>query len=272
MGSLNLEAPRELPAGLKHLSHSSMNLLAQCPTRWYKRYVDLQYDPPNVAMTQGKAVGRTLALGLLDRIANGGVNHELLRDTYDSEWEEAAQEIEDWREDSPGQAKDAGAACVDVYALDIMPTTKPVTVEQGFELSLPDTDWNVVGFLDEVEEDGSIADIKVVGRVRSGIDTDPQAGLYIASENVQGHGLPKFSWHMLKKPSPGGRSPAEAIVQSTTRTQVQVGATLERIALAARELDWRFQTGNWGYAAPGSWLCGERTCAWWHSCPGGGLR
>lgn len=269
--SLNLDAPSTLP--VPHLSHSSINTYLGCPERWRRRYLELEYEPANQKMLVGKVVGRAVGAGYIGKIETGAISAELLTDTFDTEWTESTQEEVDWEGEEPGAVKDAAASSLIAYASSLMPTVEPVTVEESFEIILPGAEWVTLGYMDWLDS-STIFDLKVSGKAKTqeNLDWDDQATLYVAAKQIQGDGLRPFKWHAVKRPSPGGRSPATAVELTTTRTQLQVNHMLEKIALVAREIDWRVETGNWQGAAPGYWLCSAKSCGYFPTCPWGGQR
>jgi PD-(D/E)XK nuclease superfamily len=269
--SLNLEAPRNLPVA--HLSHSSINTYLGCPERWRRRYLDLEYEATNQKMLVGKVVGRAVTAGYLQKIQEGTITSELLTDTFDTEWTENVAEEVDWEGLEPGEVKDAAAGSLIAYA-PTMKTVDPVTVEESFELRLPETDWVTLGYMDWVAV-SPIYDLKVSAKTKTqaDLDGDSQATLYVAAKAAQEEWkLRPFKWHAVTRPSPKGNRDAFVTELETTRTQRQVNTMLERIALVAREIDHRVTSGDWQGAAPNYWLCSASACGYHSTCRFGGLR
>ncbi len=272
--SLRLDAPRTLPAGLAHLSYSSISTYLGCPERFRRRYIDLEYEPTTSKMLVGKIVGRAVAAGMVGKIETGEINAELLTDSFSTEWDESTSSDDiDWEGEQPGEVKDSAAQSLVAYAGSLMPTVDPVTVEEGFSIQLPGTEFDTIGYLDFLDS-ASIYDLKVSMKAKSqsDLDTDLQGSLYVAAKRIQTGELMSFKWHAVTRPSPAGRRAAFATELTTSRTNVQVNSTLETIALVARELDWRASSGDWSGAAPGYWKCSERMCGYWDTCRFGGLK
>lgn len=271
MPSLNLDVPRTLP--VPHLSHSSISTYLGCPEKWRRRYLQMEYEPPNQKMIVGKVVGRSVAAGYISKIQTGEIDTELVSDTFDTEWRDAEGENVDWEGLEPGKVKDDAADSLLAYASELMPRVTPITVEESFEIRHPEAEWVTLGYMDWLDP-SDIFDLKVSAKAKTqeNLDYDAQATLYVAAKQIQGEGLKPFRWHAVKRPSPGGRSPATAQELVTTRTQVQVNNLLERIAEVAREIDWRVETGNWQGAAPGYWMCSQKSCGYWDTCRFGGQK
>jgi hypothetical protein len=234
----------------------------------------MEYEPSTPKQVVGRVVGRSVTMGYLDKMAHSTLSREFIEDTFATEWSsiEADEEI-NWQDEEPGKVKDSTADSLRAYASEVMPHVTPDAVEEGFEIWLPEAEWNVIGFIDIVR--GShVTDVKtsMKRKTQDEIDRDMQATMYIAAKQTQSDDnvLAEFSWHAIKRPSPAGRNPATVELLQTTRTQFQVNTYLERIAEVAREIDWRVETGNWQGAAPGYWLCGAKTCGFYSTCPFGG--
>lgn len=285
---MNVEVPRTLP-GVEHLSHSSVRMYLRCPLKWHNRYILNEYEPTNANMLIGKSVGSGVSAGYIGKmvqrsLAEDGLSgapgmRELMLDIASDTFDEAVKDEEiDWGEEHPqlaaGRAKDTAIICTEVYHDDVAVKFEPETVEEGFEIQFPDADWAIKGYIDFVgEAQGLLAelhDLKVVGKADNGIDSDPQATLYIASRYARDGSLPSFAWHQVKKPT--ARTPASATLMTTQRTPVQINNYLERIAQVAREIEWRYKSGDWQGAVPGSWWCSQKFCGYYETCPFGGAK
>lgn len=244
-----------------------------CPEKWRRRYIEREYEPTNQKMLVGKVVGNAVGAGYIQKITEGKISAELLSDTFDTEWTENTSEEVNWEGWEPGVVKDHAADSLLAYA-PVMETVEPLTVEESFEIRLPEAEWVTTGFLDFVTAT-PIYDLKVSAKTKTqeDLDTDAQATLYIAAKALQEEGARRpFRWHAVTRPSPKGNRGAFVTELETTRTSTQVNAMLERIALVAREIDHRVTTGDWQGAAPGYWLCSARSCGYWDTCRFGGLR
>lgn len=269
---MNYEVPRTLP--VEHLSHSSLNLYYRCPEKWRRRYLDLEYEPTNPALLTGKSVGGAVSAGYITKLAGEPFGEAMLQTASDIVDEVAGSEEVDWQDSSAGQVKDVAIKCVGTYHDKVAVQFEPVTVEEGFEVQFPETDWNVTGFIDITGEapglSAELHDVKTVSKANNGIDTDVQVTLYVASRYVRDGTLPPFAWHEIKKPTV--RNAPEVRLMTTTRTAEQIDNYLARIAAVAREIAWRTETGNWAGAPPGAWWCSDRMCGYYSTCPLGGAQ
>lgn len=271
---ISLEVPRKLP--IDHLSHSSLRMYYQCPMKWYKRYIEMEYEPTNSRMLIGKAVGGGASAGYVSKRDGSEEYGQAVLDVTSDIVDEviASEEIADIEETSAGEIKDTAIACVGHYYDRVMTHFHPRTVEEGFRIDFPEADWHVQGYIDITGQGpglfADLHDIKVIARANNAIDDDVQATLYVASRFVKDGSLPGFAWHQIKKPT--ARNGVDVSLLTTTRTATQVTNYMARVAQVAREIEWRNQTGNWQGAAPGSYYCSEKQCGYWSTCPFGGAK
>jgi putative RecB family exonuclease len=262
-----LEIPTRLP--VDYLSVSSIRLYLQCPMKWKRRYIDREYEPANGPMVLGSSVGAAEAqadhtqIDTGDRLATTDV-----LDLFSDEWEDrTGREDIDWRDDKPGQLKDAGIAVVQEYERTVGPNLRPVSVEREFSLEFEGVDWTVTGYFDLEEEDDVVADRKVRGRKMSPADAhvDIQPTMYLLAKRAEGNPAPRFDFHTLVRT----KTPSVEVI-STVRTDTQLDHFTDRILGVAAEINWRLESGVWQGAVPGSWWCSSRFCGYHASCPMGG--
>jgi len=269
---ITVDPPTRLP-GVDHLSVSSLNLLAKCPERWRRRYLEREYEPPNGKMILGSSVGAAEGRSYSQVIETGELfTLEQVQDEFSAEWEDRiVREEIDWGSEKPGALKDSGVAVLDQYHTVIAPTIIPVSVEREFRFAWPGLDWHFTGFFDLEEASDDISDLKVRGRrlALEDADVDLQPAAYMFARRAEGSPARNFNFHTMVRPP--SRSPYAEIV-TTGRTNRQLDAFGDRVLLAASELAWRAENDVWSGAVPGSWWCSERFCGYWNSCPFGGLR
>lgn len=268
-----LEVPRTLP--VTTLSVSSLETYTRCPQQWKRRYIDKVRDPASPPMVLGSTVGAALAEFFRQKMDGTVMTADEVCDTFGDELALKcdADEI-DWDGKTPGDLKDAGSALIPTYLMTAQ-HIEPVSVERKFVITPPDADWAFLGYLDLETASGSIVDLKVKGKALSQADADAslQASAYLLGRRTEarsGWGKPadRFEFHVMKNLVKG---PKVDLVE-TYRTDVQLDAFYARLLNVAREIAWRAEFDEWGFAVPGSWWCSERFCRNWHACPGGGAR
>jgi hypothetical protein len=267
--SITVDPPAVLP--VEHLSVSSLNLLARCPERWRRRYLEREYEPANGKMILGSAVGAAEAQHYSQVIDTGeGYTLEQVQDEFSSEWEDRTEREQiEWGSDNAGELKDSGIASIDAYHTQVAPLIIPTSVERQFSVTWPGVAWDLTGFLDLEESDGTVADLKVRGKKLSRMDADHdlQPASYLYARRAEGNPAPRFDFHTMVRTK---RPYAEVV--STGRTDAQLDAFADRVFAAAAEIAWRTEYDVWTGAAPGGWWCSERFCGYWSSCKFGGAR
>lgn len=267
------EAPNDLPAGLQHLSHTSVDLYLRCPEKWRRRYIDREYEPAGGYQVVGRAVHAAEAQSYHEMVETGEphsteqVVDEFVTQLANEQRDEA--EI-DWDGEDPGAMKDRGVSMVANYHKVIVPTMKPTLVENEFNIKLhPDHNWTIKGYIDVIAstDDGFLAkpsgphDIKTVKKAHDYADSI-QATLYTYATMEEDDEDKTFSVHELKVLRDG----PHADVREVTRDREAQLRHLKRIAMIAREIEWRVQTGEWQGAAPGTWWCSQKYCGYWDTC------
>lgn len=266
-----VDPPASLFGVVDYLSVSSLNTLAQCPIRWRRRYVDRIYEPTTGAQLIGKTVGSAEMQHFGQVMETGeGMTLEQVQDEFDAEWaDQTATEEVDFGTDKPGELKDKAIQVLDAMHTNLAPEIVPVSVERKFELSWEGLDWTFLGYLDVEEADGAVSDLKVKGKRISQYqaDFDPQATGYLFSQRAEGRPASEFRFRVGVK---AAKPFAETV--RTTRTDKQLDVFQDRLFLAANEIAWRLESGNWSGATPGDWLCSQKFCGYWSACPFGAAR
>jgi len=257
--SVTVDPPALLP--VDHLSISSLKLFQQCPERWRRRYIDRVYEPPSGKMILGSAAGAAEAQHY-GRIIEGseGMSTEEVLDEFSTEWEDRiGREEVDFGRDTPGELKDSAAAALKVYHTVYAPSVQPVSVEREFRIAWPGVDWDLIGFLDLEEADGTVGDLKMKGRRMSASDAhaDLQPTTYMVARRAEGNPASRFDFHTMIR---GIKQPTAEIV-ATTRSDAQLDAFTDRVFAVAAEMVWRAENDLWVGAAPGIFKAASDVCS-----------
>lgn len=258
---------------VKALSNSAIRTLRMCPERWRRRYLEHEYEPPSGAMTLGSTIGAAETASDHHWIAKGEpLSDKDVLDAYSDEFDLVEIAEVNWQGERPAAMKDSGAAALRAYHGRLIPQmSPPVEAEREMRIDVAHPDGSTVEFVayPDVEcEDDSVIDRKVTGQRWSPAkaDNERQVDAYMAGRRAEGKPASSFAFHtMVRTKSPY----AEEI--PTSRTDEQLDRFLAEILGAADEIAWRVETDNWSYAPDGAWWCGEKSCGYWSSCPGGGL-
>ncbi len=287
---MNVDPPTRLPAGLKHLSASSVRLFRRDPWKWKLRYVEGAYEPSSPSQLVGAAVHRAEGENFAQKVRSG--RDLLVADTldlYSDEWALAVEEATDragveWEDEKPGQVKDSGVKVLAHFHRSVARHIKPLASEQRFEIALPGVEWTFVGYRDVDEASGAIADMKVRGPTRGPVGRDEAAGdleatAYLFAKRAERQSAnspiafnPRHPHHLrflnlVRHADPG---PRHVLVTSTERTDEQLDTFLAVLYRTAAEMVWRVETDNWVGAQDGDPLCAPRYCGFWDRCAFGG--
>lgn len=257
-----------------HLSHSSMQTLYKCSERWRRRYVKREYEPPTGSMTIGKTIGAAEAQSDHTWIEAGEpLSTDDVLDAHADEWNLLDESEVDWQDNKPIQIRESGEAALKAYHDTVLPDSEPpVEAERKIEFEAEHPEgWSVpfVAYLDVELADGMIVDRKVKGKKLTEAEarSDTQPTSYMLARRTEGDPAAGFAYDAMNR---GVKRPYAERVE-TERTDEELDNFLARILGAADEMAWRIENDTWSYAPPGAWWCGEKTCGYWSSCPGGGL-
>jgi hypothetical protein len=247
---------------LDRLSVTSISTYLSCPVRFKRRYLLKEYEPRTPALLIGSAAAQATAYAH-GQVAAGNERPpvEATLEEYAAAFDRAASEEEvDWGETKPGEAKDLGARCVEVYENSLGPKAQPAYVERCIEATVEDVP--LVAYLDREDRDGTIADLKVRARRMAPEEArvDLQAGLYLLLREGAGEPAPAFSFEVVTKT----KTPTTQEVVVERRDALSGSVVARQVAQLAELIEWSTEHDVWPYAAPGSFAC--RVCGFL-DCP-----
>jgi len=148
----------------KHLSVSQINCYLTCPAQYYFKYIQKVPQIPDEKLTRGKAVHKGIEYNLRQKIEtrNDLPISEVLEYTV-SEFEVFSQETE-FLKKGKKEVQAETVSLVEYYQTKIAPKIFPLYVEERLELSFVNTEYTLLGFVDIVDEDYNIHDLKTSER------------------------------------------------------------------------------------------------------------
>lgn len=210
--------------GRPHISHTQVSMFDSCMLHWYLRYVCKIRKPSTIQMMVGTVVHEVLAANFSQK-AMTGVDLEIpaLLDAYSAGFDKRANDhsaCELQVGQIPGDFKDAGAALLAKYMIEVAPPLAPALtklpdehgvmvdspiVELELAREIPGTGVDFVGVIDMREYNGKVIDYKVVGKKWGKNDADKKrqaiAYGFLLDEEISGE------FHV------GVRSAAKPIIQ-----------------------------------------------------------
>ena len=165
---------------LGHFSQSSLNMFIRCPAQFMFRYIQGIKIPPSGAMTLGSTVDHSLDFNYkykIDKREDRKVEEilEFFADDFDKEIQDT--ELKD--EEDKGKIKDSGVKVIGLYQEEIAPGLMPIDSQKEVSFNLECSPIPIVGYIDVVDEYGTVIDNKVRGKSPQ---KDKITGNYLPSE------------------------------------------------------------------------------------------
>lgn len=251
------------PDQVDHLSHSSIATFLRCPRQWAFSYLEGLHRPPGVALIKGSALDKAATFNLEQKRVT---RRDLAKDEILEVAEDAFRKDVDrnggqseiqWEGTNFARALDSAISLTDVHMTNHAPLIQPKDVQLELHRKLPDG-RDFVGFIDFVEEDGTLGDVKSGSRrMASGdgdTDAQPSAYAYLVGEPIAF----KF-WRSIDT----GSKRTHEIVE-TGRDQAAIDWYAGKAADVSAAI-------NAGVFPPNdtSWTCSPRFCGYYRECMGG---
>lgn len=242
-------------AGLGHvLSPTQVRCFMDCQVRWWFKYGLKSPDPPTSNIALGRAVHSALAVNFAQKIetyedlpALGVV--ALFRDAWAIEREQA-----EFRDDEDScEIGACGEALVSKYMDNVAPKVTPAAVETRVEGEIAGI--KVRGWIDVLDVEGRIIDIKTSSRRPSSIDPDYRFQIATYTKLTPGASGEARLDTLIKT-----KTPALA-TQSFTVTQQDLQAIEKLYPLAQQAMRGEVYMPN-----RLSLTCSRRNCSYWRRC------
>jgi hypothetical protein len=263
----------ELPKG--YLSPSQHNTYQRCPRQYEYAYIMQLVKPPGIAQIRGTAVHKGAELTHKHTIKHGKpISIEEGAAAVSDKFDEQAPTIEEWEEETQGDAKDKAIRMFRTYYNDAVPYINPVRVEHTFKWSRELCGVPVLGIIDLVdsvknpdmslENDPKnpqmievVSDLKTVKRLwpASRIENEPQLTFYAIAENTDRVRIDFLAW--LK-------TGTKYTAVTSKRSRQDKTILLEDVAEVARNI----KAGIFPRCAPTGWHCSLTFCGYYSRCRG----
>ena len=173
------------PDQIDRLSHSSVATFPRCPRQWAFSYIEGLRRPPGVALIKGSALDKAATFNLEQKrvtkrdLAVDDVL-EVAEDAFRKDVDRNGGQSEvRWDGTNFARALDSAINLTSTHMKHHAPLIQPRDVQLELHRELPDG-RDFVGFVDFVEEDGTLSDVKSGSRrmAAGDADTDPQPSAY----------------------------------------------------------------------------------------------
>jgi putative RecB family exonuclease len=238
------------------LSPSQVNTYLDCSMKWYFRYVaQLPEGVRSGSLVLGSAIHRAVEVALRARIERQPEPElEALTEVYAASWRDQLEEGEiDWGKEAPEDVGSDGAVLLAKYFHEALPHLKPARIESRISGAIAGVP--VRGFLDLLEEDGRIVDLKTSRRRPPSISPDYRL---------------QISTYRILEPDATGAARLDTLVRTKTPQLVQLDCTIGAADVAYAEAIYpQAQEGmRSGLYTPNrrSFMCSRKYCAYWAAC------
>ncbi len=152
------------------LSPSQASCFLGCSARWWFKYGAGHADPRGGSACRGTAVHKCIEYWFRQQLAGATLDIEEMAEPYETAWEIATEETAFTGDDDPAELKRQGAVLLRKYLEEAAPEIKPAKLEKRVTGEIAGV--RVQGWVDIVDVDGRIIDVKTAAKKPSGINPD----------------------------------------------------------------------------------------------------
>jgi putative RecB family exonuclease len=151
------------------LSPSQANTFLNCSAKWWFRYGIGLPDPKSGSLVRGLAVHKTIERWF--KLSLEGATPEIddMREPYEDAWESLSAEASFAADDDIDELKRSGAVLLRKYLEEVAPEIRPAALEQQVMGEISGV--KVRGYVDIVDVDGNIIDVKTAAKKPAGVDS-----------------------------------------------------------------------------------------------------
>jgi hypothetical protein len=254
---------------IDHLSISQLDTYSRCGEVYRRRYVEGEIIPPGLPARIGSGVHKGAEINFKAKIETG--QDEPLDVIQDAAAEAYHRELGKGvffsPEEAPGakramaEGKDTVVSLATLFRNGLAPLIQPRLVEEKVVIDLPGVDLPVVTILDCYTKDGALRDLKTSGKKwtdeRAHSSHQPTA-YREAVKAATGEYPESICFDVLVS----GKTPALQTI-STFRTEDDLAVLIRKFQTMMAGIN----AGIFPPAEPGSWMCSQKWCGYWYSCP-----
>jgi hypothetical protein len=236
------------------LSPTQVRCFMDCQVRWWFKYRLRHPDLPNGNMALGRAVHAALMNNFAQKVET---REDLpvagLLALFREAWAEECRRTEFRDDEDPTELATCGAVLVMKYLDEVAPRIDPAAVEIRVEGTIGGV--RVQGWIDLLDTDGRIIDVKTAARRPSGIEPDYRFQIATYAQLTPGASGQARLDTLVKTKTPA------IVTQDFTITEQDLLATRTLYPLAQRSMKSELHMPN-----RLSLSCSRRHCAYWRHC------
>jgi len=236
------------------LSPSQVRCFMDCQMRWWFKYVLKFADPPTGKMALGRAVHAALTENFAQKVetqedlpVTGVV--ALFRDA----WAREREQTEFRDDEDQAEFEACGEALVSKYMNEAAPLIEPAAVEMRVEGTIGGI--RVQGWIDLMDVDGRIIDLKTAARRPSGIESDYKFQIATYAQLMPGASGEARLDTLVKTKTPA------LVTQKFRVSEQELLATIKLYPLAQQSMRSEHMMPN-----RLSLTCSRKNCSYWRHC------
>lgn len=237
----------------KPLSPSSVNTFLDCSARWHYGRVRKLPDPPSGSLVRGRAVDRLVKHWFRFKAEGLMLDAGQLAETYDQIWDAECDDAAFGATEDVDALKASGAELAAKYIAEAAPEIEPAVLDLPVAGEIGGV--AVRGFIDLIDTQGRIVDLKTCSRKPSGVSPD--------------YALQMATYTMLT-PGASGTVRMDAMVATKAPQLVSISyAVSDADRRMCERIYPHVRAGmQSGYYCPnrGSNLCSRKHCAFADAC------
>jgi CRISPR/Cas system-associated exonuclease Cas4 (RecB family) len=152
------------------LSPSQANQFLNCSARWWFKYGAGLADPKGGSLVRGSTVHKCIEHWFKLQMAGAAPEIDDIAEFYEDAWEAQAAEAQFHKDDNIEDLKRSGTRLLRLYLEQVAPEIRPARLEQRVTGEIGGV--RVQGWIDQVDVDGRILDVKTAEKSPSGIGSD----------------------------------------------------------------------------------------------------
>jgi len=253
-----------------HFSASQLSMMSRCGEQWRRRYIEKEKAPPAIAMLKGTALHHGAEINFTQKIDSGlDLATKLIVETAVDKLETVFRDDVSLTsaEQKIGTKKLLHQATADVvklataHATEQAPDYQPLKVEQEFRVVMDECDYDLLGYIDLIDDTQRVVDLKT---------SKAKPKISMADESIQLTGYAAYQVTQGVYPINVRLDVLTANKKGVTRTKVDSVRDANDLKTLGRRIDMAaasIKAGVFMPAIPGSWWCSNTWCGYWDSCP-----
>lgn len=243
-----------------HISVTQINTYIRCPLQYKFRYLDGLILPPRAALTKGKSVHKGVEHNYTQKIeSHEDVKLSEVQEVVAAEFETLATETEFEKDEEPGKIKDDTVSLATLYHKEVAPTVQPIMVEKKVEVKFENASYNLLGYIDVIDDKDYIRDTKTTGRTPP--ESDVHKSLQLTAYSMSYRTLYGKEEAGVKLDYLVQTKIPKTVQFESKRTERDIERFLKTMGMVAHAIQ-----NNIFFPNENNFLCSAEKCGYWSMC------